>query len=160
MSEKYNRRPNTHCSVCSKPIYKRPSQIKINNNHVYCSSDCYGIACRIMIPCKICGKPMMSGANKTTCSRECSNKNRTGIKYTRQRRKDNVSNYKFLKIRLLETRGNCCEICGYSKTEILQVHHKDKNRQNNELSNLELICPNCHFEKHFLKRSWLKNQIW
>jgi predicted HNH restriction endonuclease len=26
----------------------------------------------------------------------------------------------------------------------LEIHHKDGNNSNNELSNLEIICPNCH----------------
>ena len=26
----------------------------------------------------------------------------------------------------------------------LEVHHKDGNHQNNELENLQLLCPNCH----------------
>lgn len=61
-----------------------------------------------------------------------------------------------LKLRLLNQRGRVCERCGYNKYEILQVHHKDKNRDNNELNNLELICPNCHYEEHLLEKSWLR----
>jgi len=30
------------------------------------------------------------------------------------------------------------------------VHHKDRNRENNEIENLELLCPNCHSEDHFI----------
>ena len=38
-----------------------------------------------------------------------------------------------------------CEICGYNEdTDILQVHHIDENRQNNEIENLIILCPNCH----------------
>jgi 5-methylcytosine-specific restriction endonuclease McrA len=70
---------------------------------------------------------------------------------------DKVVSQRLLKLRLLELRGQQCERCRYSKYEILQVHHKDRNRQNNELSNLELICPNCHYEEHYLEKSWLKN---
>ena len=64
-----------------------------------------------------------------------------------------------LKLRLLTARGRKCERCDYNKFEILQVHHKDKNRNNNELDNLALICPNCHYEEHFLEKSWLKNML-
>jgi len=60
------------------------------------------------------------------------------------------------KMQLLELRGGVCERCGYSKREILHVHHKDRNRNNNDLKNLELICPNCHYEEHYLEKSWLK----
>ncbi len=78
------------------------------------------------------------------------------------RPRDKVRSYKMLKIRLLKIRGVICERCGYDRHEILQVHHKDKNRSNNDLDNLELICPNCHYEEHYLEKSWLKesdNQV-
>lgn len=62
-----------------------------------------------------------------------------------------------IKIRLLELRGKACERCGYKEFRILQTHHKDRNRSNNDINNLELICPNCHFEEHYLEKSWLKD---
>jgi hypothetical protein len=44
-----------------------------------------------------------------------------------------------------------CERCGYDKCpEILVVHHRDRNRKNGAKENLELLCPNCHEEEHFL----------
>lgn len=52
-----------------------------------------------------------------------------------------------------------CARCGYDKyPEILEVHHKDCNRENNNLENLELICPNCHQEEHFKTKTgrWRK----
>lgn len=40
---------------------------------------------------------------------------------------------------------NECAICGYSEeVDILEVHHIDENRQNNNLENLIILCPNCH----------------
>ncbi len=51
-----------------------------------------------------------------------------------------------------------CERCGYKKFEILQIHHRDRDREHNALKNLELICPNCHYEEHYLQKSWLKNK--
>lgn len=44
-----------------------------------------------------------------------------------------------------------CERCGYDKhPEILEVHHKDRNRDDGNPNNLELLCPNCHTEEHYL----------
>ena len=157
MTENYKRHPNTECIICKKSVYKRPIEIKRNNYRVFCSVKCYGISCRKEQPCIVCGKLILAGLNKKTCSRSCSNKHREGIKYKLNRPKDKVKKYKSLKIRLLQLRGKICERCGYNKYEILQVHHKDKNRSNNELDNLELICPNCHYEEHFLKNSWLNS---
>ena len=62
-----------------------------------------------------------------------------------------------IKMRLLKARGGYCERCRYDKSEILQAHHKDRNTSNNSISNLELVCPNCHYEEHYLLKSWLKN---
>jgi len=155
----YNRYPNTFCLVCNKPIYKRPSQIVLNHGRVFCSSNCYGFSCRQERPCPICGKPILAGLKKKTCSRTCANKNRVGVKYNLFRKKDKVKSYKSLKLRLLFKRGNVCERCGYNRYEILQVHHKDRDRTHNDLDNLELICPNCHYEEHLLEKSWLKKKI-
>ena len=52
-----------------------------------------------------------------------------------------------------------CNICNYQKyVEILEVHHKDTNRQNNTKENFILLCPNCHAEHHYLTHSgkWKK----
>lgn len=41
-----------------------------------------------------------------------------------------------------------CECCGISswndKPLRLQLHHKDGNHNNNNLNNLQILCPNCH----------------
>jgi hypothetical protein len=153
MVRKYTRKPNTQCLICKKPIYRRRCEIERNKGRVFCSNTCYGISCRKEKPCIICGKPILSSANKKTCSRGCSNKHRIGIKYKLNGPKDKVKYYQFLKARLLQARGNVCQVCGYNKYKILQIHHKDRNKFNNNLENLELICPNCHYEKHYLEKS-------
>ncbi len=44
-----------------------------------------------------------------------------------------------------------CSKCGYDKyPAILQVHHKDSNRDNNHISNLEMLCPRCHSIHHLV----------
>jgi len=45
--------------------------------------------------------------------------------------------------------GEYCSACGISPTWngqplTLQINHRDGNRHNNELWNLEFLCPNCH----------------
>jgi len=99
---------------------------------------------------------LLAGLNKKTCSRICANKSRIGIKYKVGRPNDKAHIFRTLKVKLLKVRGRNCEKCGYDKYEILQVHHKDRNRNNNELKNLALICPNCHYEEHLLEKSWLR----
>lgn len=56
----------------------------------------------------------------------------------------------FLKWVLRSPLNYCCEHCDVStwgndnKVLSLELHHKDGNHRNSLLSNLELLCPNCH----------------
>lgn len=49
---------------------------------------------------------------------------------------------------LIKIRGNICECCGLStwlnNPIILEVHHINGDKTNNNLDNLQLLCPNCH----------------
>ena len=152
----YKRNPNTKCTVCGKPVYRRPVQLQQSNGRAYCGQECYGFASRKEKSCIVCKKSILAGLNKKTCSRACANTYRTGVKYKIGRPRDKAQEIRALKIRLLEQRGGKCERCGYTKTQILHVHHKDRDRKNNSSNNLELICPNCHYEEHYLEKSWLK----
>ena len=158
MPELYKRNPNTKCVICNKEIYRRPVELERNKGKSYCGQICYGISCRKEKPCIICNKLILSSLHRVTCSRKCSNIYRTGIKYKLGRPKDRAEEIRSIKIRLLTVRGGKCERCGYSKSEVLQVHHKDRNNINNNFKNLEIICPNCHFEDHYLEKSWLKTR--
>lgn len=63
--------------------------------------------------------------------------------------KQSINTYK-LKKRLLnekifEHKCSCCKnITWINKPIALELHHKDGNCLNNNLENLELLCPNCH----------------
>ena len=151
MPEKYKRNSNTTCSACNKPMYRRP--VEISTGRVFCSMVCYGISNRKEHPCVVCGKLIMSSLNKKTCSRSCSNTYRSGIQYKIGRPNDKAVLERSMKFKLFEERGKICERCGYAKYEILQVHHKNRNHADNKIENLELICPNCHCEEHYLKNT-------
>ena len=50
---------------------------------------------------------------------------------------------------IIRRRGNICDSCDKKKlTGNLEVHHKDRNRNNNEPSNLRVLCKDCHDELH------------
>lgn len=55
-----------------------------------------------------------------------------------------------LKLKLFKDgiKAKQCEICGVSQWQEvelpLELHHKDGDHYNNELSNLMILCPNCH----------------
>ena len=40
-----------------------------------------------------------------------------------------------------------CEVCGETKKKII-IHHKDKNRKNNNVKNLKAVCHGCHTKIH------------
>lgn len=57
---------------------------------------------------------------------------------------------------LLKTKPYKCEKCGISSWQneaiTLEIHHIDGNHLNNELNNLQLLCPNCHSQtKNYCK---------
>ena len=99
---------------------------------------------------------ILASSHAKTCSRNCSNKNRSGVKYKIGRPRDKAYDIKVLKIKLFELRGKKCERCDYNTVEILQVHHKDRDRKNNSFDNLEIICPNCHSLEHYFESSLVK----
>ena len=52
--------------------------------------------------------------------------------------------------KVFEVKEKKCEGCGYNDhVEILEVHHKERDRSNNEIENLEILCPNCHMWEHY-----------
>lgn len=66
-----------------------------------------------------------------------------------------------LRLRLLEEgifehKCNCCGLTTWLDQPIpLELHHKDGNKENNNLDNLELRCPNCHyFTDTYKSKNW------
>lgn len=89
-----------------------------------------------------------------SCSVSCSNKLRLGANHPLWN--NGLADYRELAFRNLEPK---CAICEYNVKEILQVHHIDRDRLNNSLNNLIILCRNHHSEIHlgFLKmptQSW------
>lgn len=43
-----------------------------------------------------------------------------------------------------------CDRCGFDLvSNVLEVHHIDRDRCNNEVTNLEVLCPTCHRLEHY-----------
>lgn len=60
---------------------------------------------------------------------------------------DGGSHYRQIALRVREAK---CELCGYNAVpEVLEVHHIDRNRSNNQPGNLQILCPTCHAAEHF-----------
>jgi hypothetical protein len=142
--KKIHQQVSKTCHICSKSF----SVISVRDKTAkYCSRECYyrSLAGRGFTEyfCRHCGKSFRDAAsrNRIYCSRSCINKAQLG-----------TWSPAFTTIRkALHSRGKiaACERCGYDKIpEILGVHHKDENRKNNDISNLEVLCANCHSEAH------------
>ena len=65
------------------------------------------------------------------------------------------SNKLRLKLFKYDIKEKVCEVCGntsWNGLEMpLEVHHKDGNKFNNLLSNIMIICPNCHAQTETYK---------
>jgi hypothetical protein len=58
--------------------------------------------------------------------------------------KEFIEDYRKL---VIKVRGNQCERCGVTNQR-LDLHHKDKNRENTTSENVLLLCKKCHNEVH------------
>jgi len=140
------RKPNTVCAVCQKGIYRRPAQIKAGG--VFCSSRCCGINQQVLKKCPVCKTTYIG--NRRTCSRTCANTARTGISYTKENKFNKAYQGAKNKELLAQSKGGTCERCSEKNYAILQVHHKVERHKggSDKISNLELLCPNCHAAHH------------
>lgn len=118
--------PNCKCSTCSKDFYMRPSAFKNSKSgYRFCSRKCKDLAHSLRPEHSI---PEMIPAHYGA----------------------GQSGYRVI---AFYSKEKVCEDCGYDEIpEILEVHHKDRNRRNNKVENLKVLCPNCHEKEHFLSK--------
>ncbi len=141
------------CEVCGTLFKTTPSSLQ----QYCCSNKCRDIRrrkIRIKSHCKICGKEIeyICSRNKVYCSTYCKIE---GLAIRKRKEYENKGLYnqfrngKALKKYLIE-KYHKCFFCGWDiNTEILEMHHKDRNRRNNLLENVLLVCPNCHTLEHY-----------
>ncbi len=130
-----NNRVHLTCKICGKDF----SVIRHRMNTArYCSRPCYykGLAHSgsVEVPCDWCGKivhkPPSHTFRKNFCSLPCRALGMSTFKQVFQR--------------------GACERCGWClEPAVLVIHHKDRDKRNNAVSNLELLCWNCHMLEHF-----------
>lgn len=131
-----------NCEICGNEFEHISSRA---NKAKYCSRKCYyksrSLPNRgtIEFSCYHCGKKFRDSPyrKRKFCSKDCVNK---GMK---KKWKPIFTTVRKALIRA--NKINECAICGYNKyKKILGVHHIDKNKNNNELNNLQILCPTCH----------------
>lgn len=138
------------CDYCkrqfhlSKTIYNKRRK---RNIHIYCSRQCAAKARMTLqkFTCFKCGKTfyrqplrnLKSKSGKIFCSRSCSNSYTNTFRF-----KTSINTYRRIAFEKLPHK---CNVCGWNDDErILEVHHIDENRKNNNIENLIILCPICH----------------
>ena len=152
------------CKQCSQTFTRPKHEIQkvLNGKQAvtldFCCRKCSNLAKirKIIVSCAQCGKTIsrLSSQIKKTknklsfCNRSCA------AIYNNEHRKFLKSNKVTYRPNALKHFPHVCNICGYNKyLAVLQIHHKDKNRRNNTLNNLEILCPTCHEERHFIEKT-------
>ena len=151
--------PYVKCKICNRNFYAKPRHLKIGWSR-YCS-----IACRTQsqfngkhLKCDYCGKPVYrslgdlkkSSSKKFFCNRSC----HCSWENVHRRNMENSPNWnggEAIYRAIMDRTGlqkECVE-CKIKDKRLLIVHHKDKNRKNNDVENLEYLCRNCHYLVHF-----------
>lgn len=126
----------------------------------YCSRKCYYKAMAhvgsVVAECVVCGKvhrrPPSHTKHVPTCSMNC--RSLYNLAKSNKPKDTDHQITKWFWRRGLVTK---CTRCGYKEhPEILVIHHSDRNRTNNKLTNLEILCPNCHAIEHYSenKNGW------
>lgn len=144
---------NCGCSF-SRSKYEAERRRKAGKR-VFCSQNCASKIrakeCLVDVKCKECGtffsrKKSLVGEN-VFCSRSCSNthSNKKMVGPGSRNYKHGKSMYRY---NALKNKMPICEVCGFDKEYAIEVHHIDKNRENNSIENLMIVCANCHTGIH------------
>lgn len=103
--------------------------------------------------CAVCSNPIVNfRTSKGTCSKSCAN--------TYFRSGEDNGNWKhdaYQSTCFLHHKKECV-VCGEDK--IVEVHHLDENRANNDPSNLIPLCPNHHQYWHSKYRHLVENKVY
>jgi len=102
------------------------------------------------IECLFCEEEFLSKGRSLTqkfCSRQCSGMFLIAT---------GDLNYVYKALIFFE---NKCNRCGIDDDKVLCVHHIDHDRKNNDLSNLEIVCANCHHKHHYERGKTRRKKI-
>ncbi len=152
--------PVVACQVCSIKFYVKPNRLTKGWGK-YCSNECKHSDLRtgMLVSCDICAKRIYkslkeqrrSKSGKFFCSKSCQSIWRNSV-YTGR----NLANWKggMSSYRDIMRRAKIKPVCARCKNDdsrVMAVHHKDKDRKNNSITNLIWLCHNCHYLVHHHK---------
>lgn len=150
--------PTVACVICSHAFYAKPSHI-LKGWGKYCSKQCQytGFRTGLTVGCQTCGLTIYRSLKAQTrsqsqsffCSKSCQTKWRNSQIFIGQNHGNWTTGESSYRQRLLRSdRPKICQKCHTDDVRILAVHHKDKDRSHNTLSNLIWLCHNCHYLVH------------
>jgi 5-methylcytosine-specific restriction endonuclease McrA len=108
--------------------------------------------------CQKCGvRPQVSRGNgkfRHVCDKCYKNRSEESAALAKEKTKKH--NLKRKRRPYLVHKKDQCELCGFIPVNLCQldVDHIDGNHHNNDISNLQTLCANCHRLKTFLNRDW------
>lgn len=153
------------CDHCETPHSRPTKDMKVEHN--YCSTRCFYETRqgRITVECAYCHDPCVKKRSQLAgsksglyfCSRVCKDQGQslkggiTAIQPSHFGTALPVVDYRAI---AFACHSNECNRCGWGEhRDVLEVHHRDRNRQNNEAANLEILCPTHHQVEHYLTRT-------
>ncbi len=124
---------------------------------------------RLEVQCAYCGKTFiqpLSKSNKNNmyfCCRQhkdLAQRIESGEKFSLIRPNHYGNGKTNYRLKALTEYPHKCAICGWDEdVDILQVHHIDEDRTNNDINNLIILCPTCHWKLTLQKYKLENNQI-
>ena len=133
-----------NCLQCGKEFFA-----PLKAEAKYCNKECNGLhkRTRIEVSCFRCGKKFERHLNKIQernyCSRFCKERDQeAGGPLALPHYGSGSQHYR---PRALRAHGKKCNLCGFDEDErMLDVHHRDGDRSNGHINNLEVLCVWCH----------------
>ncbi len=145
------------CTFCGKNFNAKPYWIKKGYGK-YCSPTCQyaGMRKGKEMPCFICGKdsykkPKQLKGSKSKlffCGKSCQTRWRNQLYVGNKHSNFTTGLHSYRSVLSRHKVPKLCRWCKTTDIRVLAVHHIDKNRKNNKLSNLAWLCHNCHFLVH------------
>jgi len=146
------------CDECGKKFLKSKRFVKEGKNN-YCNKKCRSesLTNQVELICDNCGKeysvPVSRVKNSKSgyhfCSKVCKDegqKIKNGLKGMWPEHFGNGNGRNTYRRLAFDNYKHECEVCGYDEHEgLLHVHHIDCNRNNNDIDNLMILCPTCHW---------------
>lgn len=141
--------PEKNCLCCNKPLDPK-------SKNKFCSHSCsatYNNMLRNPRYCLLCNKKL-SPHQKKYCCKEHEKTYKFNNQINRWLNGNVINNMsqtpRLIRRYLFELHNSKCEKCGWGEINKstglvpLQIHHIDGDCTNNNINNLQLLCPNCH----------------